>query len=61
MTYINVTKDMYDGAKIRVRIIEADFKHFLVEMVLHHESTLSLFLFALVMDVLTQGIQDKVS
>ncbi|KAG5610847.1 hypothetical protein H5410_022128 [Solanum commersonii] len=52
---------MYRGAKTRVRTLRGDLKHFPVEMGLHPRSTLSPFLFALVMDVLMQDIQDKVS
>ena len=51
---------MYDGAKNRVRTVGGDSEHFPVLTGLHQGSTLSSFLFALVMDVLTQRIQGEV-
>ncbi|KAF3636661.1 putative rRNA-processing protein UTP23 -like protein [Capsicum annuum] len=59
VTYIRAIKDMYDGGNTRVRTAGGDSEHFSVETGLHQESTLSLFLFALVMDVLTQKGDDK--
>lgn len=44
-----------------MRTARGDSKHFLIEIGLHQGSTLSLFLFALVMDVLTQSILDEVA
>ncbi|XP_019244600.1 PREDICTED: uncharacterized protein LOC109224477 [Nicotiana attenuata] len=58
--YIMAIRDMYDGAKTRVRTVGSDLEHFLVEMGLHQGSTLSPFLFALVMDALTNHIQGEV-
>uniref|UniRef100_A0A0V0HCT2 Putative ovule protein n=1 Tax=Solanum chacoense TaxID=4108 RepID=A0A0V0HCT2_SOLCH len=52
---------MYERAKTRVRTVGGDSKHFPMDMGLHLGSTLSLFLFALVIDVLTRDIQDEVS
>ncbi|KAF3685283.1 Sterol 3-beta-glucosyltransferase UGT80A2 [Capsicum annuum] len=46
--------------KTRVRTAEGDSEHLPVEIGLHQGSTLSPFLFALVMDVLTQSIQGEV-
>lgn len=54
MTYIRAIKDMHERAKMRVRTVEGDSEQFLVEVGLHQGSTLSLFLFALIMDELTQ-------
>ncbi|XP_015158910.1 uncharacterized protein [Solanum tuberosum] len=60
MIYIRAIKDMYGGAKTRVRTIGGDSDHFPVEMGLHQGSVLSPFLFALVMDELTRSIQETV-
>ncbi|KAM3394643.1 hypothetical protein P3S68_003646 [Capsicum galapagoense] len=58
--YIRVIKDMYEGAKTQVRMAGGDSEHFTVLTGLHQGSTLSPFLFALVMDVLTRRIQGEV-
>ncbi|XP_047254608.1 uncharacterized protein LOC107843456 isoform X1 [Capsicum annuum] len=51
---------MYEGAKTQVRTVGGDSGHFSVLTGLHQGSTLSPFLFALVMDVLTRNIQGEV-
>lgn len=63
MSYISPIKDMYDEAKTWVRTVAAggDLKHFPVMMGLHQRSTLSPFLFALVIDELTRHIVGEVS
>ncbi|PHT39805.1 hypothetical protein CQW23_18659 [Capsicum baccatum] len=58
--YIRAIKDMYEGAKTQVRTAGGDSEHFTVLTGLHQGSTLSPFLFALVMDVLTRRIQGEV-
>ena len=58
--YIRVIKDMYEGGRTRVRTPEGVSDDFAVSMVFHQGSALSPFLFTLVLDVLTRGIQDEV-
>nr|BAP00546.1 hypothetical protein [Solanum melongena] len=60
MAYIRVIKDMYNGAKTRVRTMRGDSEYIPVEMGLHQGSVLSPFLFALVIDELTRSIQEEV-
>lgn len=61
VAYISAIKEMSNKAKIRVRKLGGDSKHFPIEMGLYQESELSPFLFAPVIDKLTQNIKDEVS
>ncbi|XP_070029782.1 secreted RxLR effector protein 78-like [Nicotiana sylvestris] len=58
--YIMVIKNIYDGAKTRVRTVGGDSEHFSVVMGLHQGFALSPFLFSMVMDTLTHQIQGEV-
>ncbi|VFQ77401.1 unnamed protein product [Cuscuta campestris] len=60
IVYTRAIKDMYNGAMTKVRTSGGVSDSFSVGMRLHQGSALSPFLFALVMDVLTQGVQDGV-
>ncbi|VFR02670.1 unnamed protein product [Cuscuta campestris] len=60
IVYTRAIKDMYDAAMTRVRTSGGDSNSFSVGMGLHQGSALSPFMFALVMDVLTQGVQEGV-
>jgi len=57
--YIRLIKDMYEGSKMSVRTPGGVTNDFCADMSLHQGSALSPFLFSLVMDELTKGIQDE--
>jgi len=57
--YIQVIKDMYEGGRTSVRTPGGVTKDFLVGMDLHHGSALSPFLFTILIDELTRGIQEE--
>ncbi|XP_071699533.1 secreted RxLR effector protein 78-like [Rutidosis leptorrhynchoides] len=59
--YIRVIIDMYDGAKSCVRTPVGNTEYFSIEVGLHQGSALSPFLFALILDELSQGIQENIS
>ena len=58
--YIRAIKDMYEGGKTRVRTPGRVTDDFCVGIGLHQGSALSPFLFTLIMDELTKGIQNEV-
>ncbi|XP_047260069.1 uncharacterized protein LOC124892942, partial [Capsicum annuum] len=60
VAYIRAIKEMYGRGKTRVRTAGGDSGHFSVEIGLHQGSTLSPFLFEVVMDVLMRSIQGEV-
>jgi len=49
---------MYSGIRARVKTLVGDTKDFPVDIGLHQGLPLSSFLFSIVMDKLTRGIQD---
>ena len=57
--YIRVIKDMYEGGRTSAMMPRRVTNDFFVGMGLHQGSALSPFLFTLVMDELTKGIQDE--
>ncbi|XP_071708532.1 secreted RxLR effector protein 78-like [Rutidosis leptorrhynchoides] len=58
--YIRTIRDMYEGAKTRVRTTVGNTEFFPVEVGLHQGSALSPYLFTLILDELTQRIQDDI-
>jgi len=56
--YIRGIKDMYEGARTSVRTLGGVTHDFFICRGLHQGSALSPFLFTLIIDVLTRGIQD---
>ncbi|KAJ7942760.1 Retrovirus-related Pol polyprotein LINE-1 [Quillaja saponaria] len=57
--YVEVIKDMYEGVLTRVRTIDGMTGEFPITIGVHQGSSLSPYLFALVMDELTYNIQDR--
>ncbi|KAL6526475.1 hypothetical protein OROGR_015565 [Orobanche gracilis] len=58
--YIDIIKDMYEGASTSVRTNVGRTEEFPIMIGVHQGSALSPFLFAIVMDKLTRGIQNDV-
>ncbi|GKC19806.1 retrovirus-related pol polyprotein LINE-1 [Tanacetum coccineum] len=58
--YIKVIRDMYDGAKTYVRTSIGNTEFFPVDVGLHQGSTISPYLFALILDGLSRGIQEDI-
>nr|GEW27829.1 hypothetical protein [Tanacetum cinerariifolium] len=58
--YIRVIRDMYDGAKTHVRTSIGSTEFFLVDVALHQGLTISPYLFALIHDGLSRGIQEDI-
>ena len=56
LAYIDVIKDMYEGVKTSVRTPIGDTEYFSIDIGLHQGSTLSPFLFTIVIDELTRKI-----
>jgi len=58
--YIKVIRDMYEGAKTCVRTPVGNTEYFPVEVGLHQGSAISPYLFALILDEISRGIQDSI-
>ena len=58
IAYIRAIKDMYEGASTSVRTQDGATDDFPITIGLHQGSTLSPYLFTLVLDVLTEHIQE---
>ncbi|GJW69835.1 retrovirus-related pol polyprotein LINE-1 [Tanacetum coccineum] len=58
--YIKVIRDMYTGAKTWVRTSIGNTEFFSVEVRLHQGSAISPYLFALILDELSRGIQEDI-
>ncbi|KAL6531334.1 acyl-CoA-binding domain-containing protein 4 [Orobanche minor] len=58
--YIDIIKDMYEGASTSVRTNVGRTEEFPITIGVHQGSALSPFLFVIVMDELTRGIQNDV-
>nr|GEZ28542.1 retrovirus-related Pol polyprotein LINE-1 [Tanacetum cinerariifolium] len=58
--YLKVIQDMYEGAKTRVRTIVGNTEFFPVEVSLHQGSAISPYLFTLILDELSRGIQENI-
>ena len=59
--YNRVIKDMHEGARMSISTPRGVTNDFYVGRCMHRCSTLSLFLFPLVTNKLTKGIQDELS
>nr|GEX60239.1 hypothetical protein [Tanacetum cinerariifolium] len=58
--YSRVIKDMYEGAKTRLRTTVGNTDFFSVEVGLHQGSAISPYLFTLILDELSRGIQEDI-
>ncbi|XP_071687064.1 uncharacterized protein [Rutidosis leptorrhynchoides] len=58
--YIRAITDMYEGAKSCVRTPVGNTEYFPIDVGLHQGSALSPFLFALILDELSRGLQESV-
>ncbi|GJR62190.1 ataxia telangiectasia mutated family protein [Tanacetum coccineum] len=58
--YIKVIQDMYEGARNYVRTPIGNTEYFLVDVGLHQGPSISPYLFSLILDELTKGIQESI-
>ena len=59
VAYMQVVKDIYTGVRTRIRTLVGDTDDFPIDIGLHQGLALNPFLFTIVMDELTKGIQDE--
>ena len=59
--YVRLVHDMYEGSKTVVRCEPGTTQSFMVKVGLHQKSALSPFLFAMIMDKLTDKVRRKTS
>ena len=60
IAYMQVIKDVYNGVRTRARTIVEDTDDFPIDIELYQGSAVNPFLFTIVMDEITKGIQDEV-
>jgi len=60
VAYMRVIKDMYDGVRTRMSTLVENTDDFPINIGLHQGSALSAFLFTIVVNELTRGIQDEI-
>ena len=60
LKYVTLIKDMYNNVVTSVRTNDDNTDYFLIKIGLHQGSTLSPYLFALVMDEVTRNIQGDI-
>ena len=58
--YVSIIRDMYDGIVTNVRTYGRLANEFLITIEVHQGSTLSYFLFAIVMDEITKSIHENI-
>ena len=57
--YVKLVQDMYTGCRTKVRTVAGESSKFNVEVGLHQGSALSLYLFLILMDVLTERVRKE--
>ena len=60
IAYVRIIKDMYSGVRARIRTLVGDTNDFPIDSRLHQGSALSPFIFMIVMNELTRGIEEEI-
>ena len=60
LKYVSIIRDMYEGVVTNVRTCGGLTDEFSITIAVHQGSTLSLFLFAIVMDEITKSIHEDI-
>ena len=60
LKYVSIIRDMYEGVVTNIRICGGLTDEFPITIGVHQESTLSQFLFAIVMDEITKSIHEDI-